>query len=154
MAGVGPAKTIPDAKNQTHPLATTKNEKQITKSCRVSLWNVVVACYVVIIKLLSLFIRKRFSMANIKLDQQWSIESGRKNQSDKQNFWNKMHLVITFMINPIWIKGRTKGSYLLQDKRHALDSSTSICTSVVQPARLWPAPAARQVDGLRTSSTD
>jgi hypothetical protein len=43
MAGVGPAKTIPDAKNLTRSIVTTKNEKIFTKSCRFSLFKVFVA---------------------------------------------------------------------------------------------------------------
>jgi hypothetical protein len=74
-AGVGSAKTVPDAKKFSHPLGTTKNEKPFTKSCRVSLCHVVIACYELNIKLLSLFIRKRFSMASIKSDQLWSSDS-------------------------------------------------------------------------------
>jgi hypothetical protein len=43
MAGVGPAKTIPDAKNVTRSIVTTKNEKIFTKSCRISLLKLFVA---------------------------------------------------------------------------------------------------------------
>ena len=74
-AGVGSAKTVPDVQNLTHSLGTTKNEKIFTESWRVSLCHVIVAYYEVHIKLMPLFIRKRFSMASIKKHQQWSSHS-------------------------------------------------------------------------------
>jgi hypothetical protein len=61
-----------------------KNENIFTKSCRVSLFKVVITCCEVNIKILSLFIRKRFSMATVKSDQQWSC-TGASILEDKIN---------------------------------------------------------------------
>ncbi len=85
MAGVGPAKTIQMRKIKLILSEQNKMKKIFTKSCRVSLFKVVIACCEVNIKLLSLFIRKRFSMATVKSDQQWSIDSREQNQTDELN---------------------------------------------------------------------
>jgi hypothetical protein len=111
-------------------------------------------------KLMSLFIRKRFSMAS-------RINSGASILADKINRTNKklLHPVITFLIDPSWIKGRKEGSYLLKSQSKSacwqfFVSSTEKITSVIKPARRRtlerrpPPYRCHPVDGLRTSSTD
>jgi hypothetical protein len=71
---VGPDITIPEAKKRFQKqniqvelnLSEQQKIKIFTKLCRASLCNIVIVCYEVNIKLLPLFIRKRFIMTAVK----------------------------------------------------------------------------------------
>ena len=69
-----------------------------------------------------------------------------------------MHQVITFVINPTWIKEMTGGSYCSRTIRNPRRVASPKLASV-EPARLWnPAPPppdrSHPVDWLGTSSTE